>query len=273
MRNAVLIAVLVCWVVAVRAAPDSELWPRWQAHDSASTQRIDHSAWSEWLADYRALGGNGVARVRYGAVDAAGRERLQAYIDRLSGIAIDQYSRPVQKAYWINLYNAVTVAVVLDHYPVASIRDIDIGEGWFSPGPWDAELVTVAGVPLTLNDIEHRILRPIWGDPRIHYAVNCAAISCPNLRGEAYTAKGLDATLAAAARHYVNDSRGAVIRDDRLVVSSIYDWYQADFEGSKAGVVEHLRRYAEPGLTERLAGRDGYADHRYEWALNDATPQ
>ena len=100
----------------------------------------------------------------------------------LSGVAIGGYAPDEQRAFWINLYHALTVRVILSHYPVSGIREIDISPGLFARGPWDRKLIPVEGVELTLNDIEHRILRPIWRDPRVHYALNCASLGCPDLR-------------------------------------------------------------------------------------------
>ncbi|MDZ7786607.1 MAG: DUF547 domain-containing protein [Halofilum sp. (in: g-proteobacteria)] len=265
------ITVLLLGAVAAmaRAAPEADPWPRWQAHDPDAAASIDHGAWTRWLERHRRPGPDGVARVDYGGVSTGDRERLQGYIDRLAGVAISGYRRPEQLAFWINLYNASTVEVVLEHYPVDSIRDIDISPGWFSNGPWGRELVEVEGIALSLDDIEHRILRPIWDDPRIHYAVNCAAIGCPDLQPVAFTADNAERLLERGARAYVNDPRGAAIVDGELVVSSIYHWFRADFGDSARGVVAHLRRYAGDDLAARLAGRDGYDDHRYDWTLND----
>ena len=252
------------------AAPEADLWPRWQAHDPDSAAKIDHAAWGDFLDAYLVVRPDGANLVRYAGVSEADRQALDAYLDKLAGIQISQYSRPVQFAYWVNLYNALTIDVVLDHYPVDSIRDIDISPGWFSSGPWGAELIEVEGTPLTLNDIEHRILRPIWQDPRIHYAVNCASIGCPDLRAEPYTADGLDAQLEAAARAYVNDPRGADVSDGTLTVSKIYTWYQEDFDNSDAGVIRHLRQYADEKLAAALDDVSEIADSRYDWSLNEA---
>ena len=252
------------------AAPDADLWPRWQAHDPESTATIDHAAWGEFLDAYLVVRPDGANLVRYAGVSEADRRALDGYLDKLAGIEISQYSRPVQFAYWVNLYNALTVDVVLDHYPVESIREIDISPGWFSSGPWGAELVEVEGTALTLNDIEHRILRPIWQDPRIHYAVNCASIGCPDLRAEPYSADRLDRQLDAAARAYVNDPRGAKVTHGALTVSKIYTWYQEDFDDSDAGVIRHLRQYADEELAAALDGVSAIADSRYDWSLNEA---
>jgi hypothetical protein len=194
---------------------------------------------------------------------------LQAYIAELAATPISRFSRDEQLPYWINLYNALTVSVVLDPYPVESIRDIDISPGFFSSGPWDKQLVVVEGGALTLNDIEHRILRPIWRDPRIHYAVNCASIGCPNLERTAFTAENANALLEKGARQYVNHPRGARVTDGELIVSSIYVWYQADFGGSDEGVIRHLQQYGRPKLKTGLATVDEIADDQYDWSLND----
>ena len=123
------------------------------------------------------------------------------------------------------------------------------------------------GVPVSLDDIEHRILRPIWRDPRIHYAVNCATVGCPNLQPLAYGAANAERLLSDAARAYVNHPRGVRLGDDALVVSSLYVWYADDEE---AGVIAHLARFAAPALRARLQSARGIADHAYDWALNDA---
>ncbi len=130
-------------------------------------------------------------------------------------------------AYWLNLYNALTMDVILDHYPVTSIRRIDISAGLFADGPCGGPLATVEGVGQSLGDIEHYVLRNIWRDPRIYYGLNCASLGCPNLGLEPYQGAGIDAMLDAAARDYVNNPRGARITEQgRLVISRIYDWFE-----------------------------------------------
>jgi hypothetical protein len=251
-------------------APKSEPWPRWTAHDPASTATIAHDAWDDLLKKYLRPASDGINRFAYGRVNGPDRKTLDVYIAELSDVAIGRYRRPAQRAYWINLYNALTVRVVLDHYPVATIRDIDISPGFFSSGPWGRKLVTVEGEALSLNDIEHRILRPIWRGPRIHYGVNCAALGCPNLAAKAFTAANTEAMLDAAARAYVNHRRGVHVENGLLTVSKIYAWYAEDFGGDAGSVIAHLRRYAAPALAadlERAGGIDGYA---YDWSLNGA---
>ena len=258
------------WSFEAWFAPRSDPWPRWTAHDAAATAAIDHAPWDRFLESYVVSGADGVNRVAYARVGAADKRALADYIDGLAGVAIGAYNRRQQLAYWINLYNALTVKLVLDHYPVASVRDIDISPGWFSIGPWDKQLLAIEGVALSLNDIEHRILRPIWRYARIHYAVSCASIGCPSLQAEAFTAANAEALLTAAARDYVNHTRGARIEDGRLIVSSLYVWYAEDFGDGDADVIAHLRRYARPDLAAALAGIERIDDFTYDWRLNDA---
>ena len=238
-------------------------------HDPAASATIAHDAWDGLLKSYVRRAPDGINRFAYGQVSKDDRRVLDAYVAGLAGVAIGRHRRAEQRAYWINFYNALTVRVVLEHYPVATIRDIDISPGFFSLGPWDRKLVTVEGEALSLNDIEHRILRPIWKDARVHYAVNCAALGCPDLAAKAFTAATTDAMLVEAARAYVNHRRGARVENGYLTVSKIYAWYVEDFGNSAEGVIMHLKRYARPALAavlERAGGIDGYA---YDWSLNE----
>jgi hypothetical protein len=251
------------------AAPRAELWVKWQAHDDASTASVDHTLWNRFLQTYLRVGADRIARIPYARVSPADREALAADLARLGGLPISRFSRREQFAFWVNLYNELTIKLVLDHYPVSSVRDIDIFPGLFSSGPWGKQLITIEGEGLSLDDIEHRILRPIWRDPRLHYAVNCAALGCPNLQTAAFTAANTEALLDKAARDFVNHPRGAAIVGGKLIVSSIYVWYEADFGGADRGVIAHLKRYAGPELAAALAAVDRISGNRYDWGLND----
>lgn len=253
------------------AAPAAVLWARWQANDPSSAARIDHTVWRDFLGKYLVEATDGINRLGYGRVDTADKAALDAHIDGLAALPISTYNRDEQMAYWVNLYNALTVQVVLDHVPVDSIRDIDISPGLFSDGPWGKKLLSIEGEQVSLDDIEHQILRPIWQDPRIHYAVNCASIGCPNLQAEPFEATALDEQLDRAAAAFVNHRRGVDIENGRLIVSSIYNWFSDDFgSGSDRDVIEHLKRYANPELESRLSQMSSIYDDRYDWRLNDA---
>jgi hypothetical protein len=251
-------------------SPGKDLWERWRTHNAASTAVIDHAPWTAILQTYVVMGDDGVARFDYGGVSEADRMALANYTARLSRTRISSYNRGEQKAYWINFYNALTVRLILENYPVDSIREIDLSPGLTSDGPWDKKLMVVEGEEITLNDIEHRILRPIWDDPRIHYALNCASIGCPNLQPQAYTARNMDTLLNAGARAYVNHPRGVtLLPGNELLVSSIYDWFEEDFGDSEEGVIRHLAAFAEPPLRQVLETLDEIEDYTYDWSLND----
>jgi len=252
------------------AAPKPKLWPKWLTYDAQSRARIDHEAWDRFLKTYVVTDEpSGINRVRYAAVTPKDRKALEEYLKTLQGVHVSVLNRGEQKAYWINLYNALTVKAVLDHYPVKSIRDIDISPGWFKDGPWGAKLARTEGEEVTLDDIEHRILRPIWKDNRVHYAVNCASMGCPNLQPEAFTNDNTERLLDKGAMEYVNHLRGARIEGNRLTLSSIYDWFQVDFQGSEEGVIQHLLRYAEKPLSEALRDFRGKIRYEYDWGLNE----
>ena len=258
------------------AAPQAELWPRWEAHNPASTQVVDHAPWGDFLSAWLVTDHpSGVNLMRYGAVTADARAGLQAYIRSLEAVAVSTLNRDEQLAYWTNLYNAATIELILEYYPVNSIRDIKISGSALNRHPWDAPRATVEGERLTLNDIEHRIMRPIWNDPRIHYAVNCASIGCPNLQPVPYTGANWDELYDRAARQFINHPRAIDLSGSRPAFSSIFDWYQVDFGGSIAGVVEHATAHASEPLATRLrdfaaTGHRGRPQFGYDWSLNDA---
>lgn len=227
----------------------------------------DHSAWTTLLARFLKPRPDGVMGVAYGRWKAEGREPLAAYLAMLSGVTVTRLSRRDQFAFWANLYNARTIALVLERYPLASIREINLGGSLFGSGPWRAKLVKVEGVDLSLDDIEHEILRKLWRDPRVHYAVNCASIGCPDLPREAFTGAALETMLERGARAYVNHPRGVSVAGDAVTASRIYSWFAADF-GDQAALLAHWRRYAAGPQAQALAQASRIAGYDYDWRLN-----
>lgn len=261
--------ITILYGASSRAAPKAELWARWQKHDPASRQKINHGDWDRFLKQYVVTADpSGIYRVRYHAVTVEDRKILKGYLQAMQAVAVSNYSRAEQQAYWINVYNAATVDVILSRFPVASIRDINISPGLLARGPWGAKLFSVEGERLSLDDIEHRILRPIWKDSRLHYALNCASLGCPNLQAEAYTADNTEALLERGAREFINHARGVAIQKGRLQVSSIYVWFQEDFGGDAEGLMEHWQQYANPRLADALEKYSGGLAHDYDWRLN-----
>jgi len=227
-----------------------------------------HSPWDDILAKYLSEHPDGVNRFDYAALRNAPADRavLEDYIDALQAAAPSQMSENEAFAYWANLYNAVTVRLIVQEAPDNSIREIR--PRLWSIGPWGVERVTVEGEDLSLDDIEHDIMRPRFEAAMVHYAVNCASIGCPNLKPTAWRAEALDAELETAARAYVNHPRGVTVTPDGLVVSRIYRWFREDFGDSEQGVIDHLLRFAEPELAQAIEANPDIAGHDYDWSLN-----
>jgi len=258
------------------AAPAAQLWQKWSANDPNSRIVVDHQAWGTFLRRYLVEEPDGINRLRFGEASGADRQALGRYLESMSRVLVSSLNPAEQFAYWVNLYNALTVKVVLDHYPVASIRDISSGGSFLVnlitgvSGPWQAKLIQIEDEAVGLDDIEHRILRPLFKDSRVHYAVNCASIGCPTLMQAPFTAKNLQAILDRGARLYVNHPRGARAEGAGLTVSSIYRWYRDDFGGSWQGVLAHLRRHANPATAQMLAPFETVSADSYDWQLIDS---
>jgi len=249
-------------VIKVAQAPQSgaetmmksELSPAASAYNTVLGNRISAAA-------------GGLNAFDYAGAKAAGEaDIVAAYIAELETLNPDIMSDNEAIAFWANLYNAVTVKVILDNYPVKSIREIKSG---IRSGPWKRDLVTINGRPTSLDDIEHGILRKQFPSPLIHYMVNCASIGCPNLKNSLWDAKTLDSERDQAARDFVNSPRGAKITAKGIEVSSIYRWFAGDFGGYKGGVRTHLMQYAGPELKAALDGGAKITGHGYNWSLNE----
>lgn len=234
-------------------------------YTKGAEHKVDHSGWDRILGAYLTTSPDNRTEFNYGGVSAADKKALKDYIAKLASHDPTKLSRNEAFAYWANLYNAVTIDVILDNYPVKSIMSIRSG---IRPGPWKRKLVTVQGEVLSLDDIEHGILREHFKDARVHYAVNCASYGCPNLATTAFTGDNLEEMLDAGARDYVNHDRGARFDGNRLVASSIYKWFKADFGGNDTGVIAHLTKYADPELKARLAETKKVGKYEYSWDLN-----
>lgn len=244
-----------------------------QAASTKSSVKVDHSAWTGLLKAYVRPGADGINRVNYAAFKQQGHSKLKQYIRAVEDAKLPRLNRNEQFALLVNLYNAKTVDIVLDRYPVRSIKEINLGGrlfGSISGGPWKAKVLTIEGVGLSLDDVEHAMLRPSFRDPRVHYAVNCASIGCPSLQTTAFTGTDLHSQLDAAARDFINHARGVSLSGDRLVVSSIYQWFSTDFGGTPEGVLHHLRSFGRPKLLQQLKQAKKIGGYQYDWSLNDA---
>lgn len=223
---------------------------------------VDHGAYDAMLKKY--VKNN---RVDYRGLKAE-EQKLQVYLDSLAKVDPKACSRDEILALFINAYNAATLKLVLEHYPLKSIKDIP------SKDRWDAERWTVAGEPLSLTDIEHKVLRKRFDEPRIHFAVNCASTSCPPLRAEAYTGGKINEQLQAAAEYFNRDFGGARwdAASKTLTLSKIYDWYEGDFK-RQGDLVSFVAKYAKPEMAKELdalGNKNVNVEHEsYDWSLND----
>ena len=225
-----------------------------------------HKPWDEILNTYVVETEDGLNRFDYGGLQANAEDtaKLETYLASFENLDFDTLDEDEQFAAYSNAYNALTIQHIVGRYPVKSIRS------GYLVGPWKRVNMVIDGEEVSLDDIEHNILRADFSDPRVHYAVNCASYGCPNLQNEAWFGETLDAKLDDAARDYVNHPRGVTIRrNGTLEVSTIYKWFREDFGGSNDGVIEHLLEYAEPELAAQIEAKPKITKHEYDWSLND----
>ena len=250
-------------------------FPTFTAFDTKSAQTVDHSSFDRFLTTYLISSPldnpatQGANLIRYNDVSAADKQALIDYIDRLQAVKVSTLSRNEQLAFWINLYNAETIRVILENFPVNSIRDIK-SSPFDIKGPWNDVRLNVEGNALSLDNIENKIVRPVFQDARIHYGLNCAAIGCPNLRPQAFKGYNLDRTLDEQARAFINNPRAASVEDGKLTVSRIFLWYEDDYGGDDAGILNHIRHYAAPDLSQALTDINTISRYEYDWDLNSA---
>lgn len=208
------------------------------------------------------------ARVNYAALKAHPQD-LNRYLTQVAAVnksEFKKWSEPQQVAFLSNAYNAYTLKLIIDHYPLQSIKDI----GNFINGPWDQPVVKLFGETMDLNTVEHKILRVDYAEPRLHFVLVCAAKGCPPLRGEAYVGARLEEQLLDQAKQFLAESaKNRISAADRTVyLSPIFKWYGSDFEKKSGAVLAALQPYW-PGKPAA-----GYADFKirytdYDWSLNE----
>lgn len=185
-------------------------------------------------------------------------EMLNDYIQLLRENSIkESWTRSQRLAYWINAYNAFTVKLIIDNYPINSIRDID--------RPWGKKFIQLGDEKFSLNQIEHDIIRPTFQEPRIHFALVCAAISCPKLLNKAYLPESLDQQLDQQTRYFINKSGKNEITNNHVKISKLFKWYQKDFT-TKGSLLDFLDQYTNISLSQ--SAKIDYLE--YNWGLNDS---
>lgn len=268
-------ALLICLALVTNIAFASfskNFWPKWSVHNPVSQEIISHEEWQDFLTRCVITNDEGINLVDYPHLTQADLALLKRYINRMSQINISNYNRTEQLAFWLNLYNALVVQIIANYYPVDTVREVNISPGLFSAGPWGANLVTILGTPLSLDDIQNRILRAIWNDPRTHYAINNGSMGAANLSRQAFQGRTIDAQLNQAAYEYINSLRGIQVIEGKLILSKLYDWYSDDFGGSDADLINHLSHYANKPLQHHLQQISSVNSYIYNWHLNSTVP-
>lgn len=227
-----------------------------------------HAAWTDLLQDYVRDG-----RVDYAGLKKNGQAALDSYLNHLSGVCAGFYARFDEQqriAFWLNAYNAYMVRLILDNYPLGSVREI----GWLPLAAFRNSFIPIRVTgesSMSLNDIEHDILRKECDEPRVHFAMVCASRGCPDLRSEAYRATDLDEQLDDQARRFINDpSKNRYVSESRtLELSSIFKWFRADFERGGGQLTDYVGRYSDD--SEYRTGKTDGIDVTfldYDWSLN-----
>ncbi|NNF36443.1 MAG: DUF547 domain-containing protein [Saprospiraceae bacterium] len=208
----------------------------------------NHAIWNALLNKY----------VKAGKVDYASFKKdtdLEKYLDLLANNPPESsWSRDEQLAYWINAYNAFTIKLIVDNYPVKSIMDLHNGK------PWDVKWINLGSKSYSLNQIENDIIRPQFKEPRIHFAVNCAAKSCPPIANEAFTAANLEQLLEKQTIAFINDTNYNTISSGKVNLSKIFEWYASDF----GSLIDFISKYSEKSVSSKAS----ISYMEYDWALN-----
>jgi hypothetical protein len=227
----------------------------------ASTETVvDNSLYGELLTKY----------VRDGKVDYAGfkteEAKLDRYLNTLENVDSKRLSRNEQFAFYANAYNAWTIKLILSGYPgVTSIKDL----GSLIKSPWKKKIVRIDGEVISLDHVEHEILRPHYKDPRVHFAINCAAKSCPPLRPEPFSGNILDRQLDDSTRSFINNPKSYRLEDNELYVSRIFKWFSEDFNDDVFGF---FLKYAAGNLKKELEAKSERINVKYlqyDWSLNE----
>lgn len=212
---------------------------------------IDHAQWNTLLQKHVSKSGN----VDYKGFQKDSKQ-LQSYLDLLAAnVPTKSWSKNAVLAYWINTYNAYTVKLILDNYPVKSIKDIS--------NPWGKKFFTLGAKKYSLEEVEHEILRKM-DEPRIHFAINCASFSCPNLLNEAYTEAKVEKQLESVAKSFVNDKTKNTITANKIEISEIFSWFSGDFK-TKGTLIDFLNQYS----TVKINSKASVKFKTYNWSLND----
>ena len=233
-----------------------------------STAGFDHSIFDQVLKTYV----NNQGLVDYNGI--AGDQSFKIYMETLKSAQPDAMSRDGQLAFWINAYNAVTIAKVIEWRPKKSVRETFVPGVWTGTKFFTTREHTVAGKDLSQDDIENEILRKQFKDPRIHFAIICASSGCPLLPRFAYTEENVQTMLEEETRKYINSERGTKIdsAENTLYLSKLFDWFAGDFEYKSGSVLNFIKPYLGQKALAFVAQNPKIKYLPYDWALNAQAP-
>jgi hypothetical protein len=221
---------------------------------TAKTETNTHSAFDNLLKKYVSIQG----KVNYQGF-LKDKTKLQAYLKSLESIKVSKLNKNEQLAFWINVYNASTIDQILRNYPIKSIKDIADGKVWDKALPYKFN-----GKALTLNDIEHHKLLQTFNDPRIHFAINCAAKSCPKLSNRAFTAENVQHQLSTNTSAFLNNSDQNIISKDKIELSQLFNWFKADFIKANGSVIAFINKFSK----QKISNKQDITFIEYNWDLN-----
>ena len=221
-----------------------------------ASERADHSAWDELLSKHVSNQG----KVNYKGFNSEGKKLYSYLIELKNHAPAEDWTKAEQMAYYINLYNAYTIKFILTKYPVSTPKDVRFS----GKDMWNTKLVKTGTHIYTLNYIENSILRPMK-DARIHFAINCAAVSCPKLLNKAFTSENLEANLTLLTRTFINHTTYNDISAKKVKLSQIFEWYAQDFKTAKTSLIDFLNTYSDIKINT-----DAKIEYiPYNWTLNE----
>ena len=253
-----LASVTLGFTSAAVAGLDNHPWQIWNKSNESNGAIIDHSAYDSFLKTYVVTDHpSGINRFRYGDVSRRDSRKLDAYIKQLAAIDPRDYPKREQKAYWLNLYNALTIQSLLKKYPGKRLDTRRLNPR-----------IRVAGVKLTRSDIGDRILRSLWHDHKIIFGLSCASMGCPAIQDSAFTPDNMNRLLKQSAREFINHPRGLRVSRKELRVSRVFDWYREDFGDDDKRLLKLFAHYADDIKALYILGFSGEIQYDYDARLN-----
>lgn len=263
------LALSLAYTPTVSAAPKAELIEFWDDSEALSIMQVDHSDWQDILTAYvDDQHPSGVNRFDYASVTPRDAAKLKSYLSYLQKMEPRQLNSEEAKAFWINLYNAILVDKIVDAYESGSRRAINrLMNGGVESRALKRVSAELLMQEISLNDIQHGILRPIWKDPRVHFALSNGALSGANIQKTAFTGSNNEELLEKAKAEFMQHPRAVRVEGNSLVLNSVFEWYAADFGDSKSAVLAYISENTSDAMRQAMDGLSRIS-FDYNWDLN-----